>query len=84
MKMPYGDIAPFAASLVAANPDRVLWGSDWPHTDSTRLPGRAAADISPFLTVDDGAVLNQLPDWVPDAALRLKILTDNPASLYGF
>jgi predicted TIM-barrel fold metal-dependent hydrolase len=84
MKMPYGDIAPFAASLAAANPDRVLWGSDWPHTDSTLLPGRATTDISPFLTVDDGAVLNQLPHWVADAALRQKILTGNPASLYGF
>jgi predicted TIM-barrel fold metal-dependent hydrolase len=84
MKMPYGDIAPFAASLVAANPDRVLWGSDWPHTDSNRLPGRATTDISPFLTVDDGAVLNLLPHWVPEAALRQKILVGNPASLYGF
>jgi predicted TIM-barrel fold metal-dependent hydrolase len=84
MKMPYGDIAPLAASLVAANPDRVLWGSDWPHTDSARLPGRATTDISPFLTVDDGAVLNRLPHWVPDSTLRRKILTDNPAHLYVF
>jgi predicted TIM-barrel fold metal-dependent hydrolase len=84
MKMPYGDIAPVAASLVAANPDRVLWGSDWPHTDSTRLPGRLPTDISPFLTVDDGAILNQLRHWVPDATLSQKILTDNPARLYGF
>jgi predicted TIM-barrel fold metal-dependent hydrolase len=81
---PYTDIAPFAAALVTANPDRVLWGSDWPHTDPTRVPGRAPTDISPFLTVDDGAILNQLPRWVPDAALRRKILTDNPALLYGF
>jgi predicted TIM-barrel fold metal-dependent hydrolase len=84
MMVPYSDIAPFAAALVAANADRVLWGSDWPHTDSTRLTGRAPTDISPFLTVDDGAILNQLPHWVPDAALRQKILTDNAARLYGF
>jgi predicted TIM-barrel fold metal-dependent hydrolase len=84
MHIPYGDITPFAASLVAANPDRILWGSDWPHTDSTRVPGRAPTDISPFLMVDDGAVLNQLPQWVPDSVLRQKILVDNPVGLYGF
>jgi predicted TIM-barrel fold metal-dependent hydrolase len=84
MTVPYSDVTPFAAALAAANPDRVLWGSDWPHTDSTHVPGRSPTDISPFLTVDDGAILNQLPHWVPDAALRQKILTDNPARLYGF
>jgi predicted TIM-barrel fold metal-dependent hydrolase len=80
----YGDIAPFAAALVTANPDRVLWGSDWPHTDSTRIPGRAATDETPFLPIDDGRILNQLPLWVLDAAARQKILTANPAHLYGF
>jgi predicted TIM-barrel fold metal-dependent hydrolase len=81
---PYEDIAPLALALVSANPDRVIWGSDWPHTDSTRLPGRAATDISPFLRIDDGLMLNQLARWVPDAALRQKILAENPARLYGF
>jgi hypothetical protein len=76
--MPYGDVAPFAASLVAANPDRVLRGGGWPHTDSTRCPGLAPTDISPFPTVDDRAVLNQLPHWVADAVLRQKILVANP------
>jgi predicted TIM-barrel fold metal-dependent hydrolase len=80
----YDDIAPFAAALVAANPDRVLWGSDWPHTDSTRIPGRVPTEVTPFLPINDGWILNQLPHWVPDAALRQKILTDNPAHLYGF
>lgn len=80
----YGDIAPFAAALTAANPDRVLWGSDWPHTDSTRIPGRAATDETPFLSINDGWILNQLPLWVPDAEVRQKILTANPAHLYGF
>jgi predicted TIM-barrel fold metal-dependent hydrolase len=81
---PYEDIAPFAHALVAANPDRVIWGSDWPHTDAARIPGRSPTAISPFLTVDDGLMLNQLPRWVPDAALRQKILAENPARLYGF
>jgi predicted TIM-barrel fold metal-dependent hydrolase len=83
-KAPYDDIVPFAQALVAANPDRILWGSDWPHTDSTRIAGRAAIDVSPFLTVDDGMMLNQLLRWVPDVTQRRKILTDNPARLYGF
>ncbi len=81
---PYDDIAPFAQALVSANPDRVIWGSDWPHTDAARIPGRAPADIAPFLQVDDGLMLNQLARWVPDAALRQKILVGNPARLYGF
>jgi len=81
---PYDEMAPFARALVAANPDRVIWGSDWPHTDAARVPGRAATAISPFLTIDDGLMLNQFPRWVPDAALRQKILSENPARLYGF
>jgi predicted TIM-barrel fold metal-dependent hydrolase len=81
---PYADVAPFAQALLAANPDRVLWGSDWPHTDASKVPGRAPTDIAPFYPIDDGLVLNQLPRWVPDAALRRKILVDNPGRLYGF
>jgi predicted TIM-barrel fold metal-dependent hydrolase len=73
-----------AEALVAANPERMLWASDWPHTDSTRVPGRAAADLAPGLPIDDALVLNQLPRWVSDAATRRAILTDNPARLYGF
>jgi predicted TIM-barrel fold metal-dependent hydrolase len=81
---PYEDIAPFARALVSTNPDRVIWGSDWPHTDATRIPGRSPTDVTPFLKVDDGLMLNQLARWVPDTALRRRILTENPARLYGF
>jgi predicted TIM-barrel fold metal-dependent hydrolase len=80
----FDDIEPFAAALVTANPDRILWGSDWPHTDSTRIPGRAPTEVTSFLPINDRWILNQLPHWVPDAALRQKILTNNPARLYGF
>ena len=78
----YPDVAPFAKALVAANPDRILWGSDWPHTNSNS--SRPAAEISPHLAIDDGRLLNQFAAWVPDAALRKAILVDNPARLYGF
>jgi predicted TIM-barrel fold metal-dependent hydrolase len=81
---PYDNVGPLAKALVAANPDCLLWGSDWPHPDGGRVAGRAPTDISPFLPIDDGLVLNLLPGWIPDAAIRRKILVDNPARLYGF
>ena len=80
----YPDVTPFAKALVAANPQRVLWGTDWPHPDSAIVAGRKNTDIAPLLQIDDGALLNQLPVWAPDAALRTRILVSNPAELYGF
>ena len=76
----YADAAPLARALIAANPDRVLWGTDWPHTDNTG----SVNTVTPLLQVDDGRLLNQLPVWAQDAAVRRKILVDNPARLYGF
>jgi len=80
----YADVPPFAKALIAANPDRVLWGSDWPHPDSTPYAGRKQTDIMPLFSIDDGRLLNQLPVWAPDPEIRKKILVDNPARLYGF
>jgi len=80
----YGDVAPLAQALIAANADRVVWGSDWPHPDSVSVPGRKPTDLAPLLQVDDGRVLNLLPTWAPDATVRRKILVENPARLYGF
>jgi len=80
----YPDVTPFAKALVAANPRRVLWGTDWPHPDSAMVAGRKNTDIAPLLQIDDGALLNQLPVWATDAALRTRILVSNPAELYGF
>ncbi len=76
----FSDAAPLARALIAANPDRVVWGTDWPHPGPSKPP----AEISPPIPVDDGALLNQLLRWAPDAATRRKILVDNPARLYGF
>jgi predicted TIM-barrel fold metal-dependent hydrolase len=78
----YADVAPLARALVSANPDRILWGSDWPHPGTT--PRSGAMAVTPFLTVDDIGVLNQLAVWVPDVRVRRTILVDNPARLYGF
>jgi predicted TIM-barrel fold metal-dependent hydrolase len=80
----YADVAPFARALVAANPQRILWGSNWPHPDSAQVPGRKNTDIAPFKQTDDGHILNLLPSWVPDPVTRRMILVENPARLYGF
>ena len=80
----YGDAAPLARALIGANPRRIVWGTDWPHPDSTRQAGRSSTDIAPLLQIDDGRLLNQLPSWAADAAERRVILVDNPAQLYGF
>jgi predicted TIM-barrel fold metal-dependent hydrolase len=79
----YADVAPLARALVA-NPDRLVWGSDWPHPEFAKAAGRKPTDIAPALQIDDGRVLNLLAEWVPDAATRNKILVDNPNRLYEF
>ena len=78
----FADMAPLAEALVAANVQRVLWGTDWPHPDTT--PGRAATDISPLRQIDDGRVFNQFAAWVRSASDRQTILVENPKRLYGF
>ncbi len=80
----YPDVAPFAKALIAANADRIVWGSDWPHPNGTVVPGRKPTDVAPPFQIDDGRLLNQLAVWAPDPAIRKKILVDNPARLYGF
>ena len=80
----YADAIPLAKALIAANPDRIVWGTDWPHPDSVTPPGRKPTDVTALFQIDDGRLLNQLPVWAPDAAIREKILVANPARLYGF
>jgi len=72
LEYPYADVMPFVHALAAIAPERMLWASDWPHTTLTKaMP-------------NDGDLVDLLPEWVPDAAVRQKILVDNPARLYGF
>ena len=78
----YPDVVPLARALIEANADRIVWGTDWPHPDTSR--GRPATEVTPLLPIDDGRLLNQLPVWAPDPAVRRKILVDNPARLYGY
>jgi predicted TIM-barrel fold metal-dependent hydrolase len=79
----YEDATPYAKALISANSDRIIWGSDWPHPAPTPQ-GHKPAELTMLRRIDDGIVLNQLPIWEPDAAIRKKILVDNPARLYGF
>jgi predicted TIM-barrel fold metal-dependent hydrolase len=76
------DTGSVARALIAANPERCLWGTDWPHP-FTRGP-RRRDEVQPFDPIDDLAALERFHGWVGDAALFRKILVDNPARLYDF
>src|SRR4029450_9767916 len=68
----YQDASLVVADLVKLNPERMLWGTDWPHpTHQKHLP-------------DDAVLVDRLVEWVPDPAQRRRILVDNPQSLYKF
>jgi predicted TIM-barrel fold metal-dependent hydrolase len=69
---PFTDAVPFAQALVAAAPDRILWGTDWPHPNIARhMP-------------NDGDLVDLVPLILPDVALQRRILVDNPHRLYQF
>jgi predicted TIM-barrel fold metal-dependent hydrolase len=68
---PYDDVVPYARALIAAAPDRVLWGTDWPHPNVRHMP-------------DDGDLVDVLAAFAPDQAIRHRILVANPAVLYDF
>jgi predicted TIM-barrel fold metal-dependent hydrolase len=81
----YADAASLARKLIEANPDRCVWGSDWPHPGGgERRHDQRPGGIEEFWPVDDGRAFNLLADWAPDPGLRRKILVENPARLYGF
>jgi 2-pyrone-4,6-dicarboxylate lactonase len=66
---PYDDVVPYARELIARAPQRVLWGTDWPHPNVRHMP-------------DDGDLLDLLADFAPDPGIRNSILVDNPRRLY--
>ncbi|SHH94918.1 amidohydrolase family protein [Pollutimonas bauzanensis] len=71
---PYSDVDPYAQAILRANSEQVVWGTDWPHInyyDAAHMP-------------DDGVLANLLARWMPDPAMRKRVLIDNPARLYGF
>jgi 2-pyrone-4,6-dicarboxylate lactonase len=69
---PFTDAVPFAQALIEAAPDRVLWGTDWPHPNiAQHMP-------------NDGDLVDLIPLFTSDPILQAKILVENPARLYGF
>jgi predicted TIM-barrel fold metal-dependent hydrolase len=67
----YADGTALARSYVTAAPERLVWGSDWPHPSAKHLP-------------DDAELFDLLASWVPDEATRCRVLVTNPEALYGF
>jgi len=68
----YDDFVPFARTVVERFPDRVLWGTDWPH------PNLNMVGHMP----DDGALVNIIPRIAPTSELQRTLLVDNPMRLY--
>jgi 2-pyrone-4,6-dicarboxylate lactonase len=66
---PYDDVVPYARALIDAAPDRVLWGTDWPHPNVRHMP-------------DDGDLVDLLASYAPDPDTLRRILVDNPRRLY--
>lgn len=77
-------IAPVARKLFVANPERVVWGSDWPHTPAHH--GRPIGDNCeiPFRDIDTGRLLSEFQTWFGNPADLRRILVQNPAKLYDF
>ena len=72
-ELPYASLTPIARALVAHAPERLIWGSDWPHVNMNdrQMP-------------NDGDLVDLIAEWILDAATRRQILVDNPALLFGF
>lgn len=71
----YADVQPLARSYLQAAPDRVVWGSDWPH---------ASASAGHQAMPDDAHQMTLLARWADDARTLQRVLVDNPAALYDF
>ena len=69
---PYDDVLPMARALVEANPDNVMWGTDWPHPNKY--------EVNP----NDGDLVNWFGEWITDDAMRTRIMVDNSEAFYDF
>ena len=77
-------IGPLARALCDANPERIVWGSDWPHTPRHHLHRGRRDEELPFRAMDTNNLLRLVPHWLQDDRLVQRVLVDNPAQLYGF
>jgi 2-pyrone-4,6-dicarboxylate lactonase len=69
---PYNDVKPLAQALIEAGPERIMWGTDWPHPNKY------------VVNPNDGDLVDAFGDWVPDETMRRKIMVDTPAAFYRF
>jgi predicted TIM-barrel fold metal-dependent hydrolase len=72
----------WANTFLQAAPERVLWGSDWPHT--FRESGKKVHEVSSFRTLPDGSLDESIAEWLSTPALKQQVLVENPARLYTF
>ncbi|KAB0266801.1 amidohydrolase family protein [Microvirga brassicacearum] len=80
----YAGAQPIVEALIAANPERVLWGSDWPHPGAPAGTIRTPDRVEPFRQEDDGMALVRLAAWVSDDRALRRMLVENPVHLYDF
>jgi predicted TIM-barrel fold metal-dependent hydrolase len=81
-KADYSDMIPLARALIEAGPDRMLWGTNWPHPD--QVAGRPISEITPYHPIDNENLVRLLAEWCPDAGMRKTILVGTPERLYHF
>jgi predicted TIM-barrel fold metal-dependent hydrolase len=77
-------IGPLARKLCDANPERIVWGSDWPHTPTPDIRKPNSTEELPFQKIDTRALFACVPRWLGEDALVKRVLVTNPARLYGF
>ena len=77
-------IGSLARELCAVNPQRIVWGSDWPHTSKQSQRKPNAQEELPFQAIDTAALLALVPHWLDNARLVRRVMVDNPKKLYGF
>jgi Predicted metal-dependent hydrolase of the TIM-barrel fold len=80
----YADVAPLARALIDANPNRVLWGTDWPHPGSAAGVPLPVNRVTPCRAEDNSRALARCLEWAETPERARKLLADNPARLYGF
>ena len=82
---PYEPTIPFLADrLFSINPDRLVWGSDWPHTPNHSMSAASNPVELPYRSVDTRKLLKQLWNYFGEPCRVQKILAENPAQLYDF
>ncbi|WP_236844481.1 amidohydrolase [Bordetella sp. 15P40C-2] len=75
-------VTALAAAFIASNPDRVLWASDWPHTN--REPGKSPHEVSAYRRIGTQKLAQGIDSWFADEAIRQRVLVSNAARLYAF